>query len=231
MEIGFNTAFFASLFSIVLIDIILSGDNSIVIAMAVRSLPARKRRLGIVLGAGAAAVLRILFTVLASKLMGVPYLKLVGGFLILWIAIKLLGEDTDADPAHREARSVWHAVWMILVADFTMSLDNVLGVAGAAHGSIELLWFGLCLSIPLVIFASSLLTKLMGRFPVIVLIGAAVLGKVAGEMIAGDPVMLRFTGAAPYVHRAFEFIGIAVVTGYGLWLRRKRRAAHVHSEG
>ena len=231
MEIGFNTAFFASLFSIVLIDIILSGDNSIVIAMAVRSLPARKRRLGIILGAGAAAILRVLFTILASKLMGVPYLKLVGGFLILWIAIKLLGEDTDSDPAEREARSVWHAVWMILVADFTMSLDNVLGVAGAAHGSIELLWFGLCLSIPLVIFASSMLTKLMGRFPVIVLIGAAVLGKVAGEMIAGDPVMLRFTDSAPYLHRAFELLGIVIVTGYGLWLRRKRRAAHAHSEG
>ncbi len=231
MEIGFNAAFFTSLFSIVLIDIILSGDNSIVIAMAVRSLPARKRAIGIVLGAGIAAILRVIFTILASKLMGVPYLKLVGGFLILWIALKLLGEDTDTDAEHREARSVWHAVWMILVADFTMSLDNVLGVAGAAHGSIELLWFGLCLSIPLVIFASSLLTKLMGRFPVIVLIGAAVLGKVAGEMIAGDPALARFALEAPYVHRAFEFIGIVVVTGYGLWLRRKRRIEHARSEG
>jgi YjbE family integral membrane protein len=236
VEIGWNAAFFTSLISIVLIDIILSGDNSIVIAMAVRSLPARKRRMGIFLGAGAAAMLRILFTVLATKLMDVPYLKLVGGVLILWIALKLLGEDTDADPAHREARSVWHAVWMILVADFTMSLDNVLGVAGAAHGSVALLWFGLCLSIPLVIFASSLLTKLMGRFPVIVLIGAAVLGKVGGEMIAGDPVLRGFLAPLPQAHTVFELVGIALVTGYGLWLRRKRRLAslralaHKHSD-
>jgi YjbE family integral membrane protein len=220
----FNAAFFASLLSIILIDIVLSGDNSIVIALAVRSLPERKRRMGIILGAGGAAVLRVLFTVLATKLMGIPFLKL-GGMLILWIALKLLGEDTAHNEEQREARSVWHAVWMILVADFTMSLDNVLGVAGASNGNIYLLWFGLALSIPLVVFASSMLSKLMGRFPVIVLIGAAILGKVAGEMIAGDPIVHPWLAPIGHSDRVFEIAGIALVTAYGLWLRRKRARA------
>jgi YjbE family integral membrane protein len=218
----FDAAFFTSLLSIILIDIILSGDNSIVIAMAVRSLPEKKRRLGIILGAGMAALLRVIFTMVATTLMDVPFLKLVGGLLILWIALKLIGEDTAHNEKEREARSVWHAVWMILVADFTMSLDNVLGVAGAAHGNLYLLWFGLALSIPLVIFASSMLSKLMGRFPVIVLIGAAVLGKVSGEMIAGDPFVHPYLASIPYVDRVFELAGIVIITSYWLWLKRRR---------
>ena len=226
----FNAAFFASLLSIVLIDIILSGDNSIVIALAVRSLPAKKRRLGILLGAGSAAVLRILFTILASKLMGIPFLKLVGGFLILWIALKLLSENQEHNEEAREARTVWHAVWMILVADVTMSLDNVLGVAGAAHGSLPLLWFGLCLSIPLVVFASSMLSKLMGRYPVIVLFGAAVLGKVGGEMIAGDPIVQPFLAPYHRIDRVFEMAGIVIVVAWALWLKRKHRLIHAHEE-
>ncbi len=224
----FNAAFFASLLSIILIDIILSGDNSIVIALAVRSLPERKRRMGIILGAGMAAILRVIFTMLASKLMGVPFLKLAGGILIFWIALKLLGEDTAHNEEQREARSVWHAVWMILVADFTMSLDNVLGVAGAANGNMYLLWFGLALSIPLVVFASSMLSKLMGKFPIIVLIGAAVLGKVSGEMIAGDPIVHPYLAPIAHADRVFELVGIGLVTAYWLWLKRKRaRAAHM----
>jgi YjbE family integral membrane protein len=163
---------------------------------------------------------------LATKLMGVPFLKLVGGALILWIALKLLGEDTAHNEEQREARSVWHAVWMILVADFTMSLDNVLGVAGASHGNLYLLWFGLALSIPLVIFASSMLSKLMGRFPIIVLLGAAVLGKVSGEMIAGDPIVEPWLAPIPHVDRAIELLGIVGVAAYWLWLKRRRRSRH-----
>jgi YjbE family integral membrane protein len=225
MEFGLNAQFLGALLSIVLIDVVLSGDNSIVIALAVRSLPARKRTWGIVLGAGSAALLRVLFTTVASKLMGMPYVKLVGGFLILWIALKLLGDDTSHDEEAREARSVWRAVWMILVADVTMSLDNVLGVAGAAQGHLGLLWFGLFLSIPLVVFASSLLSRLMGRFPIIVLVGAAVLGKVGGEMIAGDPLLHRLWPAVPYLHRGFEMAGVTLVVAYWLLLRRKRAQA------
>ncbi|HEX2613088.1 MAG TPA: TerC family protein [Fibrobacteria bacterium] len=225
MEFGFNAQFLGALLSIVLIDIVLSGDNSIVIALAVRSLPPRKRTWGIVLGAGSAAILRILFTTVASKLMGVPFVKLLGGFLILWIALKLLGENTEHDSEAREARSVWRAVWMILVADVTMSLDNVLGVAGAAQGHLGLLWFGLFLSIPLVVFASSMLSKLMGRFPVIILLGAAVLGKVGGEMIAGDPLLHRIWPSIAHLDRGFELAGIALVIGYWFWLRRKRAQA------
>jgi YjbE family integral membrane protein len=225
LGIEFNAAFFSGLISIILIDLVLSGDNSIVIAMAVRSLPERKRRMGIFLGAGMAAVLRVIFTMLATQLMGVPFLKLVGGVLIFWIALKLLSEDTAHNEEQREARSVWHAVWMILVADFTMSLDNVLGVAGAAHGSLPLLWFGLALSIPLVVFASSMLSKLMGKFPVIVLIGAAVLGKVAGEMIAGDPIVHPWLAPVLHADRLFELAGIVVIVGYWFWLKRKRARA------
>ena len=219
----FNAAFFVSLLTIILIDVILSGDNSIVIALAVRSLPAEKRRMGILLGAGSAAVLRILFTMLASKLLGVPFLKMAGGFLILWIALKLLAENQDENEEVKKARSVWHAVWMILVADVTMSLDNVLGVAGAAHGNLILLWFGLCLSIPLVVFASTLLSKLMSRFPIIVLFGAAILGKVGGEMIAGDPIIHRFLEPYPRADRVFEVLGILVVAAWAVWLKRQHR--------
>jgi YjbE family integral membrane protein len=221
LEFGWNAAFFGSLFGIILIDIILSGDNSIVIAMAVQSLPPEKRRLGILAGAGAAVSLRVLFTFAASRIMQTPYLKLAGGLLILWIAVKLLSENADADPGHREARSLFHAVWIIMLADFTMSLDNVLAVAGASKGSLLLLWFGLGLSIPLVLFTSTLLSRLMGRFPVIVTLGAAVLGKVGGEMIAGDPVMGKPLAAFPHAHVSAQALGVAFVLLAALWLKRR----------
>lgn len=223
----FSPEFLSSLLMIVLIDVVLSGDNSIVIALAVRSLPPEKRRMGILAGAGTAAALRIFFTFVAAKLMGVPYLKIIGGLLILWIATKLLSENEDPNPHHKEARSIWHAVWMILVADVTMSLDNVLGVAGASHGDPWLLWFGLGLSIPLVMFASTLLSRLMERFPVIVLLGAAVLGKVGGQMLAEDPAVHPLISHIPYAVNAFEILGIAFIAFWAARLRRKRRRAAV----
>ncbi len=225
LEIGFNWPFFQGLLSVIVIDIILSGDNSIVIAMAVQSLPRAKRRGGIIVGAGAAAVMRIFFTFIASYLMATPYIKLVGGVLILWIAVKLLAENADTDVKHREAHGLLHAVWIIMVADFTMSLDNVLAVAGASGGSLLLLWFGLGLSIPLVMFTSNILSRLMERFPVIVTLGALVLGKVGADMIATDPVVHGFTGGIPYFHGIAQVLCVGGVLAAALWFRRGQEHA------
>jgi YjbE family integral membrane protein len=187
----FNAGFFMSLLSIVMIDLVLAGDNSIVIAMAVQSLPKEQRFKGILFGALAAVLLRVIFTFFASKLLTISFVKLLGGILILWIAIKLLSGSDEANEKRQGAKSFWGAVWMIIVADLTMSLDNILAVAGASHGSITLLLFGLGLSIPLVIFASALISKMMERFRIIIWIGALILGKVAGEMIATDPWVIN----------------------------------------
>lgn len=175
-----------AILSIILIDIVLAGDNAVVIAMAVRTLPDKQRKWGIILGAGLAVVMRVALTAVAARLMELNYIKLVGGILILWIAIKLLMQDNEHEEGGKGASSLWQAVWMIMVADLTMSIDNVLAVAGASKNSNALLIFGLGLSIPLVVFASNLLAGWMNRYPIIVTIGAAILGKVAGELIMSD---------------------------------------------
>jgi YjbE family integral membrane protein len=190
LGIAFNAQFFMNLLSIVLIDLVLAGDNSIVIAMAVQGLPKEQRFKGILFGALAAVLLRVGFTFFASQLLGISFVKLVGGILILWIALKLMADSDEDNHKQSNADTVWKAVWMILVADFTMSLDNILAVAGASHGHFGLLIFGLGLSIPLVVFTSTLLAKLMSRFPVILWIGAAVLGKVGVEMMITDPFIV-----------------------------------------
>ncbi|MDI1319654.1 MAG: TerC family protein, partial [bacterium] len=172
-----------AILSIVLIDIVLAGDNAVVIALAVRTLPPKQRLMGIALGSAVAVVLRIGLTFVASQLLAINYVKLVGGLLILWIAVKLLVDNTGDEVQGKEAAGLWQAVWLILVADITMSLDNVLAVAGASKGSLPLLVFGLALSIPLVVFTSNLLSKLMDRYPVIIYVGAAILGKVGGDMV------------------------------------------------
>ena len=233
IEFGWNAAFFSGIFSIILIDILLSGDNSIVIALAVRTLPPQKRLLGLLAGVGAAAGLRIGFTFIASHLMQVPYLKLVGGFLLLWIAVKLLSENEDPNPKHRQAHGLLHAMWIIVVADVTMSLDNILAVAGASRGSPLLLWMGLGLSIPLVMFASTLLSKLMDRFPIIVIIGAMVLGKVAADMITGDPVIFKYVAHIPHIHIYSQAIGMGAILLLGLRnkLRRSTKASAISGQG
>lgn len=179
-----------ALFKIVWIDIVLAGDNAVVIALAVRNLPKRQRMMGIFLGAGAAVVLRVGLTFVATQMLKVPYVQLVGGILIMWIAFKLLRQNEENPEGNESgARGLWQAVWMILVADITMSLDNVLAVAGAARGHFGLLIFGLALSIPLVVFASNLISSLMSRYQIVVFLGAAILGKVAGEMMMTDVVV------------------------------------------
>lgn len=187
----FTADFFVNLLSIIVIDLVLAGDNSIVIAMAVQGLPADKRFKGILFGALAAVILRVGFTFFASKLLIIPFVKLAGGALIFWIALKLMADSNADEHKGKDADSVWKAVWIILVADITMSLDNILAVAGASHGSLLLLLFGLGLSIPLVVFTSSLISKLMDKFKIIIWIGAAVLGKVGAEMMLTDPVFIK----------------------------------------
>lgn len=190
--ISFEWKFLASLFSIVIIDLILAGDNAVVIAMVVRSLPSDQRKRGILFGAGAAVLLRVILTFFVAQLLNIGYVKLVGGILILWIAVKLFGEGAPEEERERQATTIWHAIKIIVIADLTMSLDNMLAVGGASHGNIFLLLFGLGLSIPFIVFTSNLLSMLMDKYPVIIYIGVAILGTVGGEMIITDPFIVRF---------------------------------------
>jgi YjbE family integral membrane protein len=190
-QIHFNWQFFTALMSIVLIDLVLAGDNAVVIAMAVKKLHGRQRTWGIGLGAGGAVLVRVVCTFFVAKLLTVSFIKLIGGAVILWIAVKLLVEGSE-EHDHKEAGSIWQALWVIIVADMSMGIDNMLAVGGASHGNFFLLIFGLGLSIPFVVFMSSMLAKLMDRFPIILYIGAAVLGKVGGEMMITDPVVHNY---------------------------------------
>jgi YjbE family integral membrane protein len=222
-----NSGFLLNSLGIILINILLSGDNSVVIAMAVHELPKKLRIRGILIGTLGAVLLRVLFTLIASHLMEIPFLKLVGGLAVLWIAVKLLIEDEEAFEGRRKPASVWHAVWIILVADLTMSIDNVLAVAGMSHGNMIQLWLSLGLSIPLVVFASSMLSSLMDRFPLIVVLGAALLGKVGGEMIITDPGVDNWFHAADSVavRWGFQVLAIAGVLLAAWRIRRRRPGA------
>jgi YjbE family integral membrane protein len=175
---------------IVWIDLLLSGDNAVVIALACRSLPESQRKIGMILGAGTAIGLRIIFAMMITFLLAVPYLKLVGGILLLWIGVKLaMGEEEEAHTVE-SSENLWKAVRTIAIADAVMSLDNVVAIAAAAGGNIWLFVFGLLLSIPLIVFGSQLLTTLIDRYPLIVWAGAALLGWIAGAMIVDDSVIL-----------------------------------------
>jgi YjbE family integral membrane protein len=223
---GFGLALLASILNIVLIDVILAGDNALVIAMAVRSLPQRQRLKGILLGSGAAVLLRVALTFGVAKLLDIPFLKLAGGLAILWIAIKLVSEGACQEEDACQADSLWQALRLIVVADVTMSLDNVLAVAGASQGSLFLLIFGLLLSIPLVVFSSNLLSRLMDRYPLIIWVGAAILGRVGGEMILGDPLVQAWLQPAPLTsYLAQAFFALGVLGAAKLWLTYRARLA------
>jgi YjbE family integral membrane protein len=210
----FGPQFFEGLASIVLIDLLLAGDNAVVIAMAVRSLPKEMRRKGILIGAGAAVLLRVFVTFFVARLLNLSYVKLAGGMLIMWIAIKLFIEDKEAAELHVEAATLWHAVRLIVIADITMSLDNMLAVGGASNGSLVLLIFGLGLSIPFIVLASGLLELLMERYPIIIVVGAALLGKVGGQMMITDPAVAGlFHPSRPvaYLFEATCALGVVVI--------------------
>lgn len=190
-----SSTFWVSLLQIIWIDLLLSGDNAIVIALACRSLPENRRKVGIWLGASAAVGLRILFALVVTYLLGVPYLKVIGGILLFWIAIKLAVGEEEAHGNIEASESLWKAVRTIAIADAVMSLDNVIAIAAASRGHAELFIFGLLLSIPLIIMGAQLLTSIIERFPILVWIGAALLGWIAAEMVLGDIAVLRWLQA------------------------------------
>ncbi len=221
---GENTgAFLLDALSIVLIDILLAGDNAVVIAMAVRSLPAEQRRRGILAGAGLAVILRVILTFFAARLLRTEFLMLIGGLLIFWIAIKLLIHGDGQQEAAHPAANLREAVWTILVADITMSLDNILAVAAVSKNNIALLIAGLGLSISFVIFASGILSKLMDRFPILIWIGAAILGRVTGGMVLRDPWVQRVVAPTPELVIGAEIAGALLVILIGWLIRTNKR--------
>ena len=232
-----SQAFWVGLAKIIGVNIILSGDNAVVIALAARALPQQQQKQAIIWGAGAAIVLRIILTLFAVALLALPWLKLVGSVLLFWIGIKLLvPEEDDADIKAND--QLLAAIKTILVADLVMSMDNVIAVAAAAGGSVVLLILGLAISIPLVIFGATLLIKLMERFPVIITIGAGLIGWVAGEMLVTDGALagwlaqlgVKFVDNQPMVAGwSLELIagaiGVAFVVAVGKWLAKRQEVA------
>ena len=219
--------FWIGLVKIIWINIILSGDNAVVIALAARSLPPEQQRKAIMFGSGAAVVLRILLTVVAAKLLELSFLQIVGGCLLLWIGLQLLTSHDEEEGAGKGTGTMMAAIRTILIADLVMSLDNVIAVAAAAGGNMLLLILGLAISIPLVVFGSTLMIKLMERFPVIVILGAGLIGWVGGETIMNDKLLHGFVEANPSLHYLAAAAGAALVVGLGLWLQ-KRNTAPAH---
>jgi len=221
--------FWIAVVQIIWINILLSGDNAVVIALACRELPPRERLWGMVIGAGVASVLLIAFTAVFSALLTLPYLRLAGGIALVWIAVKLLAPQShDEEGTPEAAEDLWRAVRIVVIADIVMSLDNVIAVTAVAKGQYLLLIIGLSISIPIVIAGSAIILWLMERFPVLVWGGAAILGWVAGDIIAGDPIVERlFTGiGSDSLDLGAEIIGAAIVLASGFaWRRMHPEAA------
>lgn len=223
MEFLSSPEFWVGLMKIIWINIILSGDNAVVIALAARSLPPHQQKKAILWGSGAAVVFRIILTVVAVKLLALPWLQIIGGLLLLWIGVQLLGGEEDGEGEHKETSGLMAAVRTILIADIVMSLDNVIAVAAAAKGSTLLLIIGLAISIPLVIFGSTLMIKLMERFPVIVTLGAALIGWVGGETVISDVALKDLLVANPWLHYAAAALGAVFVVLVGRALAGRHR--------
>jgi YjbE family integral membrane protein len=222
--------FWLALSKVVWIDILLSGDNALVIAMACRGLAPRKRFWGMILGAGAAVALRIVCTGLIASLLEYPYLKIIGGLALLYVATKLLLPEDDGADDVKSADRLLSAIRVIMIADIVMSMDNVIAVAAAADGSLLLLGIGLALSIPLIVAGAALISSILSRFPVLVWAGAALLGWIAGEVIVSDPFIRPLLVApfdAPFFYAA---IGSCLVLGMGaVWRSRIEAAQEVRS--
>jgi YjbE family integral membrane protein len=220
--------FWIAVVQIIWINILLSGDNAVVIALACRELPPRERLWGMVIGAGVASVLLIAFTAIFSVLLTLPYLRLAGAIALIWIAIKLLApQPHDEEGSTEAAHDLWRAVWIVVVADIVMSLDNVIAVAAVAKGQWVLLIIGLSISIPVVIAGSAIILWLMERFPILVWGGAAILGWVAGDIFAGDTFVLRvFNSVDPEIlDYAASVVGAVIVLATSLVWRRMHPAA------
>ncbi len=234
-----SQAFWVGLAKIIGVNIILSGDNAVVIALAARSLPPHQQKKAVFWGAGAAVILRIILTIFAAALLTLPWLKMIGSLLLFWIGVKLLIPE-EGDDDIKASDQLFTAIKTILIADLVMSLDNVIAVAAAAGGSYVLLVLGLAISIPLVIFGATLLIKLMERFPVIITLGAGLIGWVAGEMLVADHALkgwlssmgMEYRGEQPYVGGySLELMaaaaGFALVVALGKWLGKRKEGAAV----
>ncbi|MDV2987243.1 TerC family protein [Methylorubrum podarium] len=227
MDSYLSSSFLLSLLQIIWIDIILSGDNAVVIALACRGLPERQRKIGVYAGALVAALLRIVFAVVISQLLAVPLLKVVGGLILLHIAVKLVRGEEEDESSIKEQSSLPKAIWTIAVADAVMSFDNVVAVAGAAKGHDELFIIGLALSVPLLVVGATLITRLIDRFPILIWFGGGLLGWVAGEMIISDRLVHQHvvealpTALQPTLHAVAAAVGAVLVIGLGALLKRK----------
>ena len=219
--------FWLAVLEIIMINILLSGDNAVVIALACRNLTRRQRRRGVFWGVLGAIVLRIVLTFFAMSLLANPYLKLIGGALLLWIGVKLIAEEEGGEHDVKASDRLLAAVWTIIVADLVMSLDNVMGVAAAAKGNGPLIVFGLIVSIPIVVIGSQIIMRLIARFPILVLAGGGLLGYIAGEMMVEDPAVAPWVAVnASQAAALAPGAGFALVVALGWGLTRRHRRAH-----
>jgi YjbE family integral membrane protein len=218
-------ALLISILQIIAIDIVLGGDNAIIIALACRNLPPRQKRLGILWGTAGAIILRCILVFFATTLLTIPSLKLIGGLLLLWIGVKLLVENTHVEETSvSQSTNLMGAVRTIIIADFVMSLDNSIAIAAAAKGNIGVVIFGLLLSVPIIIGGSAIILRLMERFPSIITAGAALLGWLAGDMISTDPLFVDYLATlTPHASIIGALAGAAVVVLLGMVLRRSKQ--------
>jgi YjbE family integral membrane protein len=224
VEFG-SPQFWVAALEIIVINILLSGDNAVVIALACRNLPKAQRKLGIFWGVIGAVVLRIILTFFAVQLLLLPYVQLVGAALLVWIGIKLVAEDEGDGPEVAASDRLVSAIKTVIIADLVMSLDNVIGVAAAAKGSLPLLVFGLVISIPLVVVGAQLIMKLIERLPWLVIAGGGLLGYIAGEIAAADTAVKPWIDEhAPSLHYIAPVVGVLIVVAVGVWLMRKNRS-------
>jgi len=228
-----NPEMWGAFIKIAIINVVLSGDNAVVIALACRSLPPKQQRNAFIVGTGGIVVLMTLLTAFAAWLMTIPYLQLIGSVMLLWIGIKLLMPEDD-DGNLESSSNFWEAVKTVIIADIIMSLDNVLGMAGAAKGHYGMLFLGLLITMPLILFGSAVLMKLMERFPVFVTIGAALIGYVAGDMVIGDLSIKDYVEANLAFLDKYYIAGVAgapiVLIGGKLLGRKKEGGAGVVEE-
>ena len=228
MEEFLTAHFWLAVGQIIMIDILLGGDNAVVIALACRQLPPEQRTKGIVWGTVGAIVLRVILIAFALTLLAIPFLKLVGGALLIWIGVKLLAPDEDEHSSIQSSDKLWGAVKTVIIADLVMSVDNVIAIAGAAQGAGEqhqmaLVIFGLLVSIPIIVWGSQLVLKLMDRFPFIITAGGMLLGWIAGTMAHSDPALANYLPQDRSWHYGMGAAGALVVLGLGQLALRNRR--------
>jgi len=213
----------SGVFLIAYLDLMLAGDNALVIAMAVRSLAPRERRIGTICGAAVAVVLRVALTGLAAQLLNIRFLKMAGGLFVLWIAVKVLVDASDSADSVPQPKRLAQAIWYIVFADLTMSTDNIIAIAGVSHGHIELIVFGLCLSIPFVVLSANLLASLMNRYPFTMYLGTGILGIVGGDMVLTDAFVAHLLHPSDMVRYAIEgVLAVALMAGGKILCDRRR---------